>query len=240
VTKVTAKITLPAPSTMHFFRFDDFADRSLYSDVEIFFADLAKVYREEIVALADAGCNYVQLDEVALALLCDPTIRAQVKSVGGDSRHLVEVYINAINQAIAECPHDLVIGVHMCRGNFKGHYLAAGSYESVAEQFFAKANVNHFLLEYDTPRAGDFKSLRFVPKTKGVVLGLISTKTPTLESLDALKRRTEDAARYIDLDRLAIGPQCGFASTVAGNPLTETDERAKLALAVQAASSIWQ
>ncbi|MGO8924034.1 MAG: 5-methyltetrahydropteroyltriglutamate--homocysteine S-methyltransferase [Xanthobacteraceae bacterium] len=240
VTKMTAKIALPAPSTMHFFRFDDFADRSLYSDVEIFFADLAKVYREEIVALADAGCNYVQLDEVALALLCDPTIRAQVKSVGGDARHLVEVYINAINQAIAECPHDLVIGVHMCRGNFKGHYLAAGSYESVAEQFFAKANVNHFLLEYDTPRAGDFKSLRFVPKTKGVVLGLISTKTPTLESLDALKRRTEDAARYIDLDRLAIGPQCGFASTVAGNPLTETDERAKLALAVQAASSIWQ
>jgi 5-methyltetrahydropteroyltriglutamate--homocysteine methyltransferase len=128
----------------------------------------------------------------------------------------------------------------MCRGNFKGHYLGAGGYESVAERFFAQTNVNHFLLEYDTSRAGDFAPLRFVPKTKGVVLGLVSTKTPFLESLGDLKRRAEDAARYIDLDRLAISPQCGFASTVAGNPITEADERAKLARVVEAARTIWQ
>jgi len=133
----------------------------------------------------------------------------------------------------------VVIGIHMCRGNFKGHYLGAGGYESVAERFFTNSHGNHFLLEYDTPRAGDFGPLRFVPKSKGVVLGLISTKTPVLESLDVLKRRTEEAAQYIDLDRLAIGPQCGFASTVAGNPITEADERAKLALVVKAAKEIW-
>ena len=128
----------------------------------------------------------------------------------------------------------------MCRGNFKGHYLGAGGYESVAERFFANTKVNHFLLEYDTPRAGDFAPLRFVPESKGVVLGLISSKTPVLESLDRLKRRTEEATRYIDLDRLAISPQCGFASTVAGNPLTEDDERAKLALVVKVANAIWR
>jgi 5-methyltetrahydropteroyltriglutamate--homocysteine methyltransferase len=127
----------------------------------------------------------------------------------------------------------------MCRGNFKGHYLGAGGYESVAERFFANTNVNHFLLEYDTPRAGDFAPLRFVPKDKGVVLGVISSKTPALESLDALKRRIDEAARYIDMDRLAIGPQCGFASTVAGNPITEDDERRKLALVVEAARQFW-
>jgi len=130
--------------------------------------------------------------------------------------------------------------VHMCRGNFKGHYLGAGGYESVAERFFAQTNVNHFLLEYDTSRAGDFAPLRFVPKSKGVVLGLVSTKTPVLESLDDLKHRAKDAARYIDLDRLAISPQCGFASTVAGNPINEADERAKLARVVEAARTIWQ
>jgi 5-methyltetrahydropteroyltriglutamate--homocysteine methyltransferase len=140
---------------------------------------------------------------------------------------------------VTACPSDVVIGVHMCRGNFKGYYLGAGGYASVAERFFANTNVNHFLLEYDTPRAGDFAPLRFVPKNKGVVLGLISSKTAVLESLDVLKRRTDEATRYIDLDRLAISPQCGFASTVAGNPLTEDDERAKLALVVNAANSIW-
>jgi 5-methyltetrahydropteroyltriglutamate--homocysteine methyltransferase len=153
---------------------------------------------------------------------------------------LVDLYIDSINQAVAECPAEVVIGVHMCRGNFKGHYLGAGGYESVAERFFANTKVNHFLLEYDTPRAGDFAPLRFVPKGRGVVLGLISSKTPVLESMEALKQRTQEATRYIDLDRLAIGPQCGFASTVAGNPLTEADERAKLALIVKAAKAIWR
>jgi 5-methyltetrahydropteroyltriglutamate--homocysteine methyltransferase len=238
-TRVTGKITLPAPSTMHFYRCSDFADRSAYSSVEAFFADLAAIFREEIEELAAAGCRYIQLDEVAVALLCDPGIREQVSRAGSDPDALVELYIESINDAVAACPAEVKIGAHMCRGNFKGHYLGAGGYESVAERFFAMTDVNHFLLEYDTPRAGDFAPLRFVPKDKGVVLGLVSSKTPVLESLDELKRRTEAATRYIDLDRLAIGPQCGFASTVAGNPVTETDERAKLALIVEAADRIW-
>lgn len=239
VTKLTAKITLPAPSTMHFYRCNDFADKSIYKDVDTFFVDIATVFRQEIGELAKAGCRYVQLDEVAVALLCDPAIREQISHAGSDPDALVDLYIDSINQAVADCPVDVTIGVHMCRGNFKGHYLGAGGYESVAERFFANSDVNHFLLEYDTSRAGDFAPLRFVPKGKGVVLGLVGTKTPVLEGVDSLKQRVEEAARYIDLDRLAIGPQCGFASTVAGNPLTEADERAKLALIVQAAKAIW-
>ena len=240
VTKMTGKITLPAPSTMHFYRCNDFADRTIYPGEDGFFNDLARIFQEEIAELAEAGCRYVQLDEVAVALLCDPAICDEVKRSGSNPDALVDLYIASINQAVSKCPANVTIGVHMCRGNFKGHYLGAGGYESVAERFFAQTNVNHFLLEYDTSRAGDFAPLRFVPKTKGVVLGLVSTKTPWLESLADLKRRAEDAARYVDLDRLAISPQCGFASTVAGNPITEADERAKLARVVEAARIIWQ
>jgi 5-methyltetrahydropteroyltriglutamate--homocysteine methyltransferase len=239
VTKATAKITIPAPSTMHFYRCDDFADPAVYRDVERFFVDLTMVFKQEIAELAAAGCRYIQLDEVAVALLCDPNIRAQTAKLGSDPDTLVDLYIDSINQAVAGAPDDVIFGVHMCRGNFKGHYLGAGGYESVAERFFANTDVNHFLLEYDTERAGDFAPLRFVPENKGVVLGLVSTKTPVIESLETLKRRTEEATRYVDLDRLAVGPQCGFASTVAGNPVTEAVERAKLALIVQAARSMW-
>jgi 5-methyltetrahydropteroyltriglutamate--homocysteine methyltransferase len=237
--RATAKITLPAPSTMHFYRCSDYADRSVYPGDAKFFADLARIFREEIAALAKAGCRYIQLDEVAVALLCDPGIRDQIAAAGSDPDALVGLYIDSINDAVADCPSDVVVGVHMCRGNFKGHYLGAGGYEKVAERFFAETRVNHFLLEYDTPRAGDFAPLRFVPKGKGVVLGLISSKTPVIETVNVLKRRVEEATHSIDLDRLAIGPQCGFASTVAGNPVTEVVERAKLALAVQTASEIW-
>jgi len=240
VTNVTSKITLPAPSTMHFYRCTGYADRSVYPDEESFFADLATIFQQEIAALVKAGCCYIQLDEVAVALLCDPGIREQVVRRGGDPEALVGLYIKSINDAVSTCPPDVVIGVHMCRGNFKGHYLGAGSYEKVAERFFAETKVNHFLLEYDTARAGDLAPLRFVPKGKGVVLGLISSKTPALESKDELKRRIDQATRSIDLDRLAVGPQCGFASTVAGNPLTEADERAKLSLAVQTAKEVWR
>jgi len=239
VTPLTAKITLPAPSTMHFYRCSDFAAPGTYRDAGTFFADLTAAFREEIGALAAAGCRYVQLDEVAVALLCDPAIRAQITQVGSEPDQLVDLYIDAINQAVAGCPADVVIGVHMCRGNFKGHYLAAGGYESVAARFFAETKVNHFLLEYDTPRSGDFAPMRFVPKNKGVVLGLISSKTAMLEDMNALRRRVDEAVQYIDRDRLAISPQCGFASTVAGNPLSEDDQRAKLSLVVRAADAIW-
>jgi 5-methyltetrahydropteroyltriglutamate--homocysteine methyltransferase len=238
ITGATAKITLPAPSTMHFYRATDFAATSAYADAASFFADLNRIFREEIADLAKAGCKYIQLDEVAIALLCDPAIRKQVEAEGMKPDELVDLYIEAINEAVKGAPADVVFGVHMCRGNFKGHYIGAGGYESVAERFFSDTKVNHFLLEYDTERAGDFRPLRFV-KGKGVVLGLISSKTPVLETLDDLKRRTDEAAQFIDIDRLAISPQCGFASTVAGNPVTEADERRKLELEVRAAKAIW-
>lgn len=239
VTKVTPKITMPAPSTMHFYRCTDFADPKVYANAETFFADLAAIYRQEIADLAKAGCRYIQLDEVAIAMLCDPAIRDKVASAGEGPDRLVDLYIKAINDCVAGAPADMVVGIHMCRGNFRGHYLSEGGYESVAERFFTGTNATHFLLEYDTARAGDFKPLRFVPKTKGVVLGLVSTKTPVPEALDDLKRRVGEATRFIDLDRIGIGPQCGFASTAAGNPLSLDDERAKLRLLVAAASAIW-
>ena len=181
-TSATPKITLPAPSTMHFFRCTDFADRDAYPTVEAFFADLGRIFREEIADLAKAGCRYIQLDEVALAQLCDPAIRKMVEEAGQNPDRLVDLYIESINDAVAGAPPDVVLGVHICRGNFKGHYLAAGSYESVAERLFSRTRVNHFLLEYDTARAGDFKPLRFV-KDKGVVLGLVSSKTPGARKL---------------------------------------------------------
>jgi 5-methyltetrahydropteroyltriglutamate--homocysteine methyltransferase len=239
VAVATPKITMPAPSTMHFYRCTDFGDPAVYADARHFFADLTAIYRAEIADLGAAGCRYIQLDEVAVAMLCDPAIRERIAAAGQQPDALVDLYIDAINDAVAAAPVDMAIGVHMCRGNFRGRYLSEGGYESVAERFFVNSRVSHFLLEYDTPRAGDFKPLRFVPKDKGVVLGLVSTKTPVLESLDDLKRRVGEAAKHIELGRLGIGPQCGFASTAAGNPVTEADQRAKLRLVVDASRAIW-
>jgi len=227
------KITMPAPSTMHFYRHTDWG--SAYDSADAFFKDLGKVYRAEIADLAKAGCHYVQLDEVAVAILCDPAARQKVK----DPERLVDLYIDAINEAVKDRPAGMTIGVHVCRGNYKGMYLSEGGYDSVAEKFFSRTNVDHFLLEFDSPRAGGFEPLRFVPREKGVVLGLVSSKKPALEKIDLLKRRTEEAARYIDMARLAISPQCGFASTMGGNPVTEADQRAKLGLCVDAARAIW-
>ncbi len=239
VGKAMPKITLPAPSTMHFYRCPDYADPTVYADLDSFFADLTQIFREEIAALAEAGCRYIQLDEVAVAMLCDPAIRETIERAGQNPDLLVDAYIDAINQSVRDAPSGMLIGIHMCRGNFKGHYLSKGGYLSVAERFFARTNCTHFLLEYDTERAGDFEPLRYVPADKGVVIGIMSTKTGDLESLDLLKRRTVEAARCIDHQRLAIGPQCGFASTVAGNPLTEDQQRAKLTRLVEAAAVLW-
>jgi 5-methyltetrahydropteroyltriglutamate--homocysteine methyltransferase len=238
-TRATPKITMPAPSAMHLYRYRDFADPKIYPEPHAFFADLGRVYQQEIAELATAGCRYVQLDEVALAMLCDPAIRAQLSADGVDAESFVDLYVDAINEAVKNRPARMVIGIHMCRGNYKGMYLSEGGYDSVAEKLFSRANVNHFLLEFDTPRAGAFAPLRFLPTTKGVVLGLVSSKVPQLESIDALKRRADEAAKYVDARRLAISPQCGFASTMGGNPVTEADERAKLRLCVEAARAIW-
>ena len=239
VKRAMPKITLPAPSTMHFYRCTDYADPAIYRDLPAFMDDLTRIFREEIASLAAEGCRYIQLDEVAVAMLCDPDIRGIVAKADQDPDALVDAYIDAINAAVREAPKDMLIGIHMCRGNFKGHYLSKGGYLSVAERFFQRTNCSHFLLEYDTDRAGDFEPLRYVPKSKGVVIGIMSTKTAELESLDTLTRRTHDAAKCIDLDRLSIGPQCGFASTVAGNPLTDAQQRAKLERLVDAAQKIW-
>src|SRR5260221_7192082 len=231
------KITMPAPSTMHFYRFTDWG--SAYDKAESFFKDLGKVYQAEIADLAKAGCKYVQIDEVAVAILCDPAAREKVKARGENPDRLVDLYIDAINEAVKGRPKGMTVGVHVCRGNYKGMHLSEGGYDSVAERFFGRCNVDHFLLEFDTPRAGSFAPLRFVPKGKGVVLGLVSSKTPQLEPQDLLKRRTEEASRHIDLANLAISPQCGFASTIVGNPVTEADEKAKLRLCTEAARAIW-
>jgi len=238
-TSATPKITMPAPSTMHLYRYRDFADPKVYADAHSFFLDLGKVYQREIADLARAGCRYVQLDEVALAMLCDPAARAKLSADRIDAESLVDLYVDAINEAVKNRPAEVVVGIHMCRGNYKGMYLSEGGYDTVAEKLFGRAQVNHFLLEFDTPRAGDFAPLRFLPKTKGVVLGLVSSKLPQLESIDTLKRRADEAAKYVDGARLAISPQCGFASTMGGNPVTEADERAKLKLCVEAARTIW-
>jgi 5-methyltetrahydropteroyltriglutamate--homocysteine methyltransferase len=231
------KITMPTPSTMHFYRFKDWG--RAYESAEAFFSDLGKVYQAEIDELAKAGCRYVQLDEVAVAILCDPAARERVKAAGEDPDRLVDLYIGAINEAVKGRPKGMTIGVHVCRGNYKGMYLSEGGYDSVAENFFGRTHVDHFLLEFDTPRAGGFAPLRFIPREKSVVLGLVSSKTPLLEKTDALKRRVDEAARYVDPSRLAISPQCGFASSMGGNPVTEADERAKLKLCVDAANAIW-
>ncbi len=236
---ITPKITMPAPSTLHFYRCSDFAAAAAYDSAAALFADLTAAYRAEIADLVAAGCRYLQFDEVAVAMLCDPAIRDQVTAVGQDPDALVGLYIGAINDAVRDVPDGVTVGIHMCRGNFKGLYLSEGGYESVAGRYFGETDVNHFLLEYDTDRAGDFQPLRHVPKDKGVVLGLVSSKIPELESVETLQRRTGEAERYISLDQLALGPQCGFASTVAGNPVTEEIERAKLARIVEAAGKIW-
>ena len=238
-TSRTGKVTMPSPSTMHFYRFTQYGEPGVYASANEFFVDLGKVYQQEIAELAQAGCRYVQLDEVALAVLCDPAAQGKVRAVGGNPDELVDLYVDAINEAVKGRPAEMVVGVHMCRGNYKGMYLSEGGYSSIAERLFNRANVNHFLLEFDTPRAGDFAPLAMMPKSKGVVLGLVSSKTPALEPLDLLRRRTEQAAKHLPLSRLAISPQCGFASTMGGNPVTEADERAKLRLCVEAARLIF-
>jgi 5-methyltetrahydropteroyltriglutamate--homocysteine methyltransferase len=239
-TNALAKITLPAPSTMHFWRGSDYAAPGVYASPQDFFRDLAQVYRAEIADLVAAGCRYIQLDEVALAMLCDPAVRASVTSDGNDPHQLTDLYVEAIAEAVAGAPDNVAIGVHLCRGNFKGKYLAQGGYDLIGKALFGCSGVTHFLLEFDSHRAGDFKPLRFVGPDKGVVLGLISSKTAVLENVEGLRARIDEAAQWIDKDRLAISPQCGFASTVAGNPLSEADQRVKLLRCVEVARAAWE
>ncbi len=240
IARATPKITLPSPSTMHFYGTTDYGPPAVYGHFDTFFGDLSQAFSDEISALASAGCRYVQLDEVAIVLLADPQIRDHVKAQGADPDHLVDVYIEATNRALAGRPSDMAIGFHICRGNYKGRYLGEGGYDALAERIFVGIDATHFLLEYDTPRAGGFAPLRAVPKNKGVVLGLISSKVRDIENLEMLKQRVDEAARHIDIDRLAVSPQCGFASAAAGNPLSEADEHAKLRRVMETAEAVWK
>ena len=233
------KVTMPAPSFLHFFRGRDCADPAVYPDLAAFWQDLVAVYRAEIADLVRRGATYLQIDEVPLAMLCDDEVRERVRARGEDPDELVGTYVDAVNRAIAERPASMTVGMHLCRGNLRGHWMASGGYEAIAERVFNEVRVDAFFLEYDTARAGDFSPLRFVPQDKRVVLGLVSTKTPALESHDSLMRRLDEAARFVALERLGISPQCGFASTIGGNPLTEEHERAKLRRVVEVAERVW-
>lgn len=239
ITVETPKITLPAPSTMHFWRGPESIDRTVYPTLGEFLDDLAAIYRAEIADLASRGARYVQLDEVAAAMLCDDDVRAAVLARGEDPDELLRAYIDASNAALGERPASVTAALHVCRGNYKGHWLATGGYEPIAEALFGSLAVDTFFLEFDSARAGGFEPLRYVPVGVGVVLGLVSSKSPELEDADELVRRIEEASALVPVDRLGISPQCGFASTAGGNPLTEDDERRKLALVVEVADRVW-
>jgi methionine synthase II (cobalamin-independent) len=239
VTNVTPKMTIPAPSNMHFRGGRKAIDAKAYPDLGEFYADLARVYNEEVKDLAAAGCRYLQIDEVNFAYLCDPKLREQVQNIGSDPNTLPKTYAKLINDLIAGKPADMVTAMHLCRGNFRSAWVAEGGYEPVADVLFNQINVDAYFLEYDDERSGDFAPLRFVPKGKTVILGLVTTKLPQLETKDALKRRIEEAAKHCPLDQLALSPQCGFSSTVEGNEVTVADEVAKLKLVVDTAKEVW-
>lgn len=238
-TKGTPKVTMPTPSLVHFFRLDQAADKGVYPRMEEFWADLIAVYRAELVALGALGCSMVQLDEVPVAMLCDPNIRDKVTAAGANPDTLLATYIDAVNQIAATKPAGMTLAMHLCKGNYKGHWMAEGPYDAVAERLFNEANVDTFFLEYESPRAGSFQPLQYVPKNKNVVLGLVSSKTPELEPLGTLRRRLDDAGKYISLDQVGVSPQCGFASSVGGNPLSIDDERRKLSRVVELANAVW-
>jgi 5-methyltetrahydropteroyltriglutamate--homocysteine methyltransferase len=239
-TRQTPKMTIPSPSTLHFRYGRDAVPEAIYPSMNDFYRDLGVTYRKAVRAFADAGCRYLQLDEVNFTYLCDPELRKQVTARGDDPEQLPRIYADMINAAISDIPADMTISMHLCRGNFRSTFVASGGYEPVAEILFNEINVHAYFMEYDSERAGGFEPLRFVPKGKIVVLGLVTTKTGALESRDDLKRRIEAAAKFVDIDQLALSPQCGFASTEEGNVLAEEAQWAKLAMIVELAEEVWR
>jgi 5-methyltetrahydropteroyltriglutamate--homocysteine methyltransferase len=236
---VTPKITIPSPTIVHFRGGRDAIDTKAYPDMDAFYADLAAVYRAEIADLAAAGCRYLQIDEVNLAYLCDPELRRQVSNIGEDPATLPQTYARLLNEAIAGRPTDMTVCMHLCRGNFAGAWIAEGGYEPIAELLFNAIGVDGYFLEYDSARAGGFEPLRFLPKGKIAVLGLVTTKSPNMETKDELKRRIDEASRYAPLEQLALSPQCGFSSGIGGNAMTVDDEIKKLQLVVDVAREVW-
>jgi 5-methyltetrahydropteroyltriglutamate--homocysteine methyltransferase len=238
-TKATPKMTIPSPSTLHFRYGREAVPETLYPAMEDFYRDLGITYRKVVRAFADAGCGYLQLDEVNLAYLCDPALRDQVRARGDDPDTLPLTYAGMINAAMSDIPADMAITMHLCRGNFRSTFVASGGYEPIAEMLFNTIKVHGYFMEFDSARAGGFEPLRFVPKGKHVVLGLVTSKAGILESRDELKRRIDEAAKFVDIDQLCLSPQCGFASTEEGNTLAEDEQWAKLALIVELAEEIW-
>ena len=240
VKSAIAKQTIPSPSVLHFRGGRQSIDRAIYPDIAEFFSDLGTAYHDAVGAFAAAGCKYLQLDEVNLAYLCDPEQIAQLKERGDYIEGLVDIYATLINRAIDGRPADMAVSMHLCRGNFRSTFVASGGYEPVAETLFNRINVDAYFMEWDNERAGGFEPLRFVPKGhKMVVLGLVTSKTGALESKDDLKRRIDEAAKFVSLDQLALSPQCGFASTEEGNLLSEDEQWRKLELCVEVAREVW-
>jgi 5-methyltetrahydropteroyltriglutamate--homocysteine methyltransferase len=238
-TKVTPKITIPAPSALYGRPTATPIDRSVYPDNDAMFHDLGQAYRKAVRAFADAGCRYLQLDEVFIAMLCDEKYRQQMRDRGDDPEKLGETYGDLINAAMSDIPDDMTITMHMCRGNYKSTHMGAGGYDAVQEILFNKINVHGYFMEYDDARSGGFEPLRMLPKGKQVVLGIVTTKTGKLEAKDDLKRRIDEAARFAPLDQLCLSGQCGFASTEEGNVLTEDEQWAKLRRIVEVAHEVW-
>jgi 5-methyltetrahydropteroyltriglutamate--homocysteine methyltransferase len=237
--RVTAKMAIPSPSSLHFRYGRDAVPAEIYPDMDDFYRDLGQAYRKAVRAFADAGCRYLQLDEVNFAYLCDPKLRAQVAGRGDDPEKLPAIYAGMINTAISDIPPGTAICMHLCRGNFQSTFVASGGYEPVAEVLFNTINVHGYFMEYDTERAGSFAPLRLLPKGKIIVLGLVTSKSGRLESKDEIKRRIDEAAKYVDLEQLCLSPQCGFASTEEGNLLAEEEQWAKLRMIVEVAAEVW-
>jgi len=240
MTRGPIKANLPTPSVAHFFTGDVVLDRAAYRNLEELMDDLARIMREEIADLAARGCTYLQMDEVPLAVICDPKNMEVVRARGDDPDELIDLYIDAINHSIIDRPANMTVCVHLCRGNY-AQGMADGGYEPIAERMFDRLDVDGYFLEYDTPRAGDFSPLRHLPKPKKAVLGLVSTKVPEIETVDSLRRRIDEATKFIDLERLCLSPQCGFASVPAragrGFPMDLTER--KLARIVEVADQVW-
>jgi 5-methyltetrahydropteroyltriglutamate--homocysteine methyltransferase len=239
VTTALPKLTIPSPNMVHYRGGPAAIDRDVYPDLEEFWSDLSAAYAEQVRRLGDLGCRYLQLDDTSLAYLNDPAQRAEIAERGEDAEHLHLRYIRQVNNAISGRPAGMAVTTHMCRGNFRSSWVAEGGYDFVAEALFSELAVDGFFLEYDDERSGTFEPLRFVPKGKMVVLGLVTTKRGQLENADAIKRRIDEAAKYVPLEQLCLSPQCGFSSTVEGNVLTADEQRAKLALIVQIARDVW-
>lgn len=239
-TRAVPKVTIPAPILLHMYGGGDKGiTEGHYKDVAEFWHDLTAAYRQELKALVAAGARYIQLDDTSIAFLCDPKYRDTVRSWGNDPDVLLRDYAERINGILEGLPGDVTVTLHQCRGNREGNWSAQGGYDPVADVLFNRINVDGYFLEYDTARAGSFQPLRLLPKGKIAVLGLVSTKTPKLETADDLKRRIDEAARFAPIEQLALSPQCGFASSIRGNPVTEADQRAKLARVVEVAEAVW-